>query len=750
MRKMSKLHVIKEKILASILIAAVVLSTSLIPPASASSWWSTPRPSSYTIYDDTIGSSHTDGVSSIDMGVHIVDYTPAPTPDVDDILRFRVSASANSREAIYYDWWTWNYNWYTVTNPTGITGDDAGVNLTLPFPVLYYGVEYNYVWVCSNGFLSFDSQSTNPSPQGIPNTNMPNSLVAPFWRNLEVAEGSITYGLISETPPLFVISWNNVKSKSSHLAQTFQVVIRGRYQTDIYYHNWIFFQYQSITPDCPTIVGLENQVGNKGIWYIPSPYNGLSLKFAHPSAGYRLTQLKITLSKSDGDAMIDFLENYIGGYNVWLHNTTDIAGGIYFDAIVFAGGLALGECGIMFETLLITAETAATLDSSLSPPILQKQKADRGTPQAWVEAPTYEEGTSLNPFDSTLAATVIWEFTDHYINVNHFLTVTAEASYFDAFNGNGYTIATSATLRMYPPPPLSGPGGGCPFVSVWNGSSYALDNNVLPRAVISDGADVEDYYRLERTPVRDDGKYMMLLSEFASEHSYFDQVKLLAVDHQSDVNIAVTPSGEILTYMNPSGPVSATDDYGNDRLNEISFIDGDLLNPNTYFQGTPGDYLVLNFGQVYTNSAKLVFRDDQKKMDDPCILVQVKNGSCAWQTVETLVPRACWSMEAANLSPYVVQGQDLTVRLYWLQPHRLDYAGLDTTPQANYDILSGNLVSAFHSTQGNVKAQLSNNDNVYVELLPSQQIQLEFTLPDNSKEARTYILYSKGHYTTIP
>jgi hypothetical protein len=67
-----------------------------------------------------------------------------------------------------------------------------------------------------------------------------------------------------------------------------------------------------------------------------------------------------------------------------------------------------------------------------------------------------------------------------------------------------------------------------------------LDNNVLPRAEASHGADVEDYYRLERNPVPQNGKYSLIISEFEREHSYFDQVKLMAVDHDADVNIAVT------------------------------------------------------------------------------------------------------------------------------------------------------------------------------------------------------------------
>jgi len=297
---------------------------------------------------------------------------------------------------------------------------------------------------------------------------------------------------------------------------------------------------------------------------------------------------------------------------------------------------------------------------------------------------------------------------------------------------------------------VDGGGGYCPFVFVWDGTHYVPDNNVLPRSVLSNGADVEDHYGVEKPLVSREGKYSLLLGEFGGDHSYFDRVGLLAVDHEYDVNIALTPRGDVLTYKKPVAPTSAMDNNGSSRLSEIRYMDGNVSDPKTYFQGTPNDYLILNFGKVNSDNAKLILRDDMKKMDDPCILVQVKDGNGSWQTVEVLIPRAYWSIEAVNLSSYIVHGQDLWVRLYWSQPHRLDYVGLDTTKQEDYEILTANLVSATHSTQGDVKALLTQNDTLYAELIPNQQIQLEFTLPNNTSQARTYILYTKGRYCTIP
>jgi len=292
-----------------------------------------------------------------------------------------------------------------------------------------------------------------------------------------------------------------------------------------------------------------------------------------------------------------------------------------------------------------------------------------------------------------------------------------------------------------------GSSGGCPYVFVWDGTQYVLDNNVLPASELSNGTDVEDYYRLEQGLVPKDGKYSLLISEFENEHSYIDQVKLLAVDHESDVNIAVTPDGKILTYKNPAAPISAVDNYGNDRLSELRLMDGNLSDPATYFYGVADDYLVLNFGRVDSKHAKLILRDDMKTPE--CIYIQVADANSGWKTVAVANPRTYWSIEAFDLSPHITRGQDFLVRLYWTAPHRLDYVGLDTTKQADYKLNHANLISATHSTQGDVESQLLYNDNLYAELIPGQQIQLTFTLPNTTKQTRTLIFYSEGRYHTI-
>jgi hypothetical protein len=289
-------------------------------------------------------------------------------------------------------------------------------------------------------------------------------------------------------------------------------------------------------------------------------------------------------------------------------------------------------------------------------------------------------------------------------------------------------------------------GGGCPYLSVWNGTHYVLDNNLLRDAEASNGTEVEDFYRLEQalTPVREVGGhslYSLSLSEFEHEHSFFDQVKLFAVDHEADTNVAVSPSGEILTYQNPQAPLSAVDDQGVDRIALVHQPDG------VYYQGYSSSFLVLNFGEVDAEAAKLVLRADRDlKLS---IHVQTLNPESEWVDAAVVVPRTYWATEIVDLSSCLPTAGEFKVRLYFMSDHKLDYVGLDTTSQAEISLQEAHLLLAVHSEEWRVTTRLLGDDDIYVELIPDQQIILLFAVSKPSQSNRTFIFYTKGYYYSI-
>jgi len=292
---------------------------------------------------------------------------------------------------------------------------------------------------------------------------------------------------------------------------------------------------------------------------------------------------------------------------------------------------------------------------------------------------------------------------------------------------------------------VGGDGGGCtPYVSTWDGEKYVLDNNLLSLSELSGGADVLDSYMLQQMLAqREDGTCSLLLSELGNAHSFFDQAQLLSIDHTSNVKIAVSPYGEILTYTNPYTPVSARDNNNRNVKSLLSSMD------ENYYEGQNGSYITLNFGELdVSQGAKLVIRSDSL-IKSP-VYIQTMDFQDEWHTVATIFTRRYWSTDIINMSKHLPDAKGkLKVRLYFVSNDKIDYVGLDTGPQATLQVQEGQLISATHSTNGDVTSKLLHTDQIYSELIPGQEIQLAFSLPSQTMESRNFMIIVKGHYCRI-
>ena len=422
--------------------------------------WSRPRPSHYRFFNETIATASFDSNAAVTLGVNIAEYIESVTGT--DFLRLNMSMSATSREWIDYDWgWPLHgYSWCEATTQTNITGDNSGIWLELGFTLLFYGVEYHKIWVCSNGFLCLDGAYTSPSPQIIPDSQEPNSIIPVFWRDLHPENGgSITYeeNVYFESGSYFVVSWNNVPDASGNL-QTFQVLIEHRtgWNSDNL-HNSIYFQYKNITKNCVTTIGIEDQLGRRGESFpLNNIYNGLCRSLYVPIEGYRLEQISLKLMKNDINAQINFLRTMIGGYNVILQNPSNPYGILYRIPLGIAADclIELYSVGaltaIMLGALLVTGETAMELSANLSPATYEIKDAFPQDNEAYVTSVCVIENRSIyynKPFDSTLAAVVEWDLSDPN-TLDHCLTIIAEATYVNIFDDSIQNVTTSTTLNM--------------------------------------------------------------------------------------------------------------------------------------------------------------------------------------------------------------------------------------------------------------------------------------------------------------
>ncbi|MDI6828070.1 MAG: hypothetical protein QME62_06260, partial [Armatimonadota bacterium] len=150
--------------------------------------------------------------------------------------------------------------------------------ISIPFNFTFYGNTYNQLYVAANGMVGFINNGLDAFLNtDIPNQAAPNSVLYPYWDDLNPsAGGSIKVGTIGTSPnQKLVISWVGVPHFSAPSKPfTFQVVLCENL-------NDIIFQYLEVQPDDTTYgagrnatIGIENSFGNIARKY---SYNGSAL-----------------------------------------------------------------------------------------------------------------------------------------------------------------------------------------------------------------------------------------------------------------------------------------------------------------------------------------------------------------------------------------------------------------------------------------------------------------------------------------
>ncbi|MAT58225.1 MAG: hypothetical protein CMF23_09660 [Ignavibacteriae bacterium] len=144
------------------------------------------------------------------------------------------------------------------------------------FNFSFYDVDYNSVYISSNGFVSFTQLNSNSFSNGsIPLDDDPNGIIAPFWDDLDGSSlGKVFY---KSYPDKFVIQFDGWKKyAASSSSFTFQIVIRKNGKINFYYNN------MSGTLTSAT-VGIENQDGTDGLQVVKDAAyikNNFALEFA--------------------------------------------------------------------------------------------------------------------------------------------------------------------------------------------------------------------------------------------------------------------------------------------------------------------------------------------------------------------------------------------------------------------------------------------------------------------------------------
>jgi len=106
----------------------------------------------------------------------------------------------------------------------------------------------------------------------------------------------------------------------------------------------------------------------------------------------------------------------------------------------------------------------------------------------------------------------------------------------------------------------------------WDGQEYQLDSQILTNSPLQE-LEGTDYDNLEYlTP--NDGEYLLKLTEEMEEIAYFDELKLIVVDHPSGTQIIPDSEGNIHTIQSPYAPIAAEEFDGPDCWDKVKERDG--------------------------------------------------------------------------------------------------------------------------------------------------------------------------------
>ena len=169
--------------------------------------------------------------------------------------------------------------------------------------------------------------------------------------------------------------------------------------------------------------------------------------------------------------------------------------------------------------------------------------------------------------------------------------------------------------------------GSCPFLYVYDGEHYQFVTDLLWRAplglVTSMGFvapdETKDFVKISGTQIQPkSGKYSIQITEELWETAYFDQVKLIAVDHPVDTGIFVNeqytppPFAEFKIYgvAEKRFPKSAVDHHGEDVSDALKAFDYRYAvehAPGAYQGVVEPHAIVLDLGNVPNDTSLTLF-----------------------------------------------------------------------------------------------------------------------------------------------
>ncbi|MFH2056835.1 MAG: dockerin type I repeat-containing protein, partial [bacterium] len=159
------------------------------------------------------------------------------------------------------------YSWVDITGVgTSYTLDDDDYTAALPigFSFPFYENAYTDLYIGSNGVLTFSSGNSTTSNVSIPNTGVPNNMIAMWWDDLDPSSGGTVYSYQDAANGRFIVTFDAVPNyyySGATGSLTFQAIL--------YANGMMTLQYNSMQPGIDNLegatIGIENSTGTDGL-----------------------------------------------------------------------------------------------------------------------------------------------------------------------------------------------------------------------------------------------------------------------------------------------------------------------------------------------------------------------------------------------------------------------------------------------------------------------------------------------------
>ena len=203
------------------------------------------------------------------------------------------SAGANSDQFGYQLEEALPFAWVDASSGTEvfIGGEDRDDNYTeaidIGFEFRFYERTYDQLFIGTNGFVTFGEGSESFYNRPFPGDTPPNGMIAPFWDDLDIADGNVYYQRLDGVAGRsFVVEWYRIirYNSDANLVLTFELIL--------YENGDILFQYRNLNGILDeATVGIEDGDGVDGLLYLhksPGLSSGKAVKFIRPDPAARV------------------------------------------------------------------------------------------------------------------------------------------------------------------------------------------------------------------------------------------------------------------------------------------------------------------------------------------------------------------------------------------------------------------------------------------------------------------------------